>query len=115
MMNVSGLRDDGHFTMALGRPSLDILHTTMKKIIVPCDFSTPAEETFKFAVMVVERSGGEVHVLNVIDITSMGSIPSISHSYVFNIDFLKEREEEVEQRFREMKARCAAHFSRVVF
>jgi nucleotide-binding universal stress UspA family protein len=87
----------------------------MKRILVPCDFSKPAEEAFKFAVMIAERSGGEIHVLNVVDITAVGSVPSIADSYVFNLDFLKERALEVEAKFKEMLSRNAAWFPRVVF
>ncbi|MBY0436446.1 MAG: universal stress protein, partial [Cyclobacteriaceae bacterium] len=39
----------------------------MKKILVPCDFSAPAIEAFKFAVDIASRTNGEVHVLKVID------------------------------------------------
>ncbi len=40
----------------------------MKKILVPCDFSTPARHAFRSALSVAARSGGEVHVLHVIEL-----------------------------------------------
>jgi nucleotide-binding universal stress UspA family protein len=40
----------------------------MKRIIVPCDFSEPAINAFRFAQDVAEQSGGEVHVLHVIEL-----------------------------------------------
>jgi len=40
----------------------------MKKILVPCDFSESAREAFAFAIQMATRSGGEVQVLNVINV-----------------------------------------------
>jgi nucleotide-binding universal stress UspA family protein len=40
----------------------------MKRIIVPCDFSKPAVHAFRFAVDVAAQSGGEVHLLHVIEV-----------------------------------------------
>lgn len=40
----------------------------MKKILVPCDFSTPARHAFRSALSIAARSGGEVHVLHVIEL-----------------------------------------------
>ena len=40
----------------------------MKRIIVPCDFSRPAVHAFRFAVDVAVQSGGEVHLLHVIEV-----------------------------------------------
>ena len=39
----------------------------MKKILVPCDFSDPAVQAFKFAVEIANQSKGEVLLLNVIE------------------------------------------------
>ena len=40
----------------------------MKKILVPCDFSKPAINAFKFALDVAERSGGTVILVHVIEL-----------------------------------------------
>lgn len=74
----------------------------MKKILVPCDFSTPAQEAFKFAVRIAQQSKGEIHVLYILDITFLRGNPSLSHSYAFNVSFLKEMEVEAEAKFRTM-------------
>ncbi|HEY0742039.1 MAG TPA: universal stress protein [Chryseosolibacter sp.] len=74
----------------------------MKKILVPCDFSTPAQEAFKFAVRIAQQSKGEIHVLYIIDTTFLHGNPSLSHSYAFNVSFLKEMEVEAEAKFRKM-------------
>jgi nucleotide-binding universal stress UspA family protein len=40
----------------------------MKKILVPCDFSKPAINAFRFAIDLARQSGGSVHLLNVIEL-----------------------------------------------
>ncbi len=56
----------------------------MKKILVPCDFSPPAQEAFRFAVNIALQNAGEIHVLYVID----GSIANNSNSSLsFSPDF----------------------------
>jgi nucleotide-binding universal stress UspA family protein len=74
----------------------------MKRILVPCDFSAPAEEAFKFAVKIVQQSNGELYVLHVLDITFLQGNPSLSHSYAFNVSFLKDMELEAHEKFRKM-------------
>jgi nucleotide-binding universal stress UspA family protein len=79
----------------------------MKNILVPCDFSKPAEEAFRFAVKIASQSKGAIHVLNVIDITFLRDNPTLSHSYAFNINFLKDIEREIEQKFQVMRGKYA--------
>jgi nucleotide-binding universal stress UspA family protein len=40
----------------------------MKKILVPCDFSRPAINAFRFALDIAVRSKGTVHLLNVVEL-----------------------------------------------
>lgn len=40
----------------------------MKKILVPCDFSKQAVNAFRFALDIARQSGGEVHLVHVIEI-----------------------------------------------
>ncbi len=61
----------------------------MKNILVPCDFSKPAEDAFRFAIDIAKRSGGEVHVLYVIDMTSLHGHPTLSNAYAFNRPFFE--------------------------
>ena len=79
----------------------------MKKILVPCDFSTAAEEAFKFAVKIAKQSGGEIFVLYVLDITLLRGTPSLAHSYAFNLNFLKEMEREADEKFLIMREKFA--------
>jgi nucleotide-binding universal stress UspA family protein len=40
----------------------------MKNIVVPCDFSTPSRNAFRFALSIAARSGGTIHLLHVIEL-----------------------------------------------
>jgi nucleotide-binding universal stress UspA family protein len=40
----------------------------MKKILVPCDFSRPAINAFRFALKIAEKSKGVVHLVHVIEL-----------------------------------------------
>lgn len=79
----------------------------MKNILVPCDFSKPAEEAFKFAVNIASQGKGSIHVLYVIDITFIGGNLTLINSYAFSIGFLKAIEKEVEHKFEVMRSRYA--------
>lgn len=74
----------------------------MKRILVPCDFSLPAQAAFKFAVKLVEQSKGELHVLYVLDITFLNGNASLAHTYAFNLNFLKDMEKESHEKFQAM-------------
>lgn len=87
----------------------------MKKILVPCDFSMPAQEAFKFAVKIAAQNKGEIHVLYVLDITFLGGKPTLSHTFAFNLNFLKELEQEAEVKFTDMRNQFAPSDLRVHF
>jgi nucleotide-binding universal stress UspA family protein len=87
----------------------------MKNILVPCDFSQPAEEAFKFAIKIASQSSGEIHVLYVIDITSLGGKSALSNSYVFNPSFLKDTEKEADHKFQTMWEKYAPMTMRIKF
>ena len=42
--------------------------TAMKKILVPCDFSKPAINAFRFALDVAQQSMGTIHLLHIIEL-----------------------------------------------
>ena len=87
----------------------------MKNILVPCDFSKPAEEAFKFAIKIAGQSGGEIHVLYVIDMTFLGGNPTLSHTFAFNVNFLREIEKESDQKFHAMWERYAPMTMKIKF
>jgi nucleotide-binding universal stress UspA family protein len=74
----------------------------MKKILVPCDFSPAAQEAFQFAVRIAIQNESEIHVLYVIDMTFLRGTPSLANTYAFNLNFLKELEQEIESKYQKM-------------
>lgn len=43
----------------------------MKRILVPCDFSAPSRQAYKFAVTIASASGGEIFVLHTISFLNL--------------------------------------------
>jgi nucleotide-binding universal stress UspA family protein len=71
----------------------------MKKILVPCDFSKPAINAFKFALDIAERSGGMVILVHVIELPIMHDtalMPVLS----FEEQLLKELKEKAVVQFK---------------
>lgn len=84
----------------------------MKKILVPCDFSAPAIEAFKFAVNVADRSNGEIYLLNVVELPVLHDsvlMPTLS----FEAAFMNDLKENAEKNFRKMKEKWAKEGPRV--
>lgn len=75
----------------------------MKRILVPCDFSTPAEEAFKFAVAIARQSDGEVHVLYLIDVPLLKDNPIMSHGNALNLEFIEEIERKAKDQFEALR------------
>ena len=61
----------------------------MKKILVPCDFSKPAINAFRFALDIARKSRGVVELLNVIELPAIHD-PLIMPVVTFEKDFMKE-------------------------
>lgn len=79
----------------------------MKRILVPCDFSDPAVQAFKFATEIARKSGGEVIVLNVIELPVMSDsvlMPALS----FEEAFIKDMKVHAEKNFSKMKTKWAS-------
>jgi len=77
----------------------------MKKILVPCDFSTNANAAFKTAVELAAASKGEVHVLHVIDIAVPTETAFGVQPYYISTEILREFAASAEKKFQKMKAR----------
>lgn len=78
----------------------------MKRILVPCDFSDPAVQAFKFAVDIAKMSRGEVVLLNVIELPVMHEsvlMPTLS----FEEAFIKDMKAHAEKNFAKMKDKWA--------
>ncbi|MDZ4714379.1 MAG: universal stress protein [Cytophagales bacterium] len=76
----------------------------MKRILVPCDFSEPSVEAFKFAVEVAARSGGTIHLLNVVELPVLYDSAAVLS---FEQAFMDDRKKEVEKNFTKMKSKWA--------
>jgi len=73
----------------------------MKKILVPCDFSKPAINAFKFALDIAQRSGGTVILVHVIELPVMHDtalMPVLS----FEEQLLKELKEKAVVQFKKI-------------
>ncbi|MBI1767174.1 MAG: universal stress protein [Bacteroidetes bacterium] len=75
----------------------------MKRILVPCDFSAPAQEAFKFAVAIARQSNGVVHVLYVIDVPFLKDNPIMSHGNVLNLEFMQDIEQKAKEQFETLR------------
>ena len=78
----------------------------MKKILVPCDFSDPAVQAFRFAVEIANQSKGEIILLNVVELPVMHDtvlMPTLN----FEMEFLKDLKANAEKNFNKMKTKWA--------
>lgn len=87
----------------------------MKKIIVPCDFSEPAIEAFKFAIDLAIKSKGSVLVLKVIDIPIAYEASFAIPSYAFNLGMSKELEDDAKKSFKKLQQKFGRGYKRVKF
>ena len=74
----------------------------MKKILVPCDFSSTAIQAFRFACEIATVSKGEVFLLNVIELPSMHNSLLVPIQAYENT-FLKEVKSKAHRNFEKMK------------
>ncbi len=74
----------------------------MKKILVPCDFSDPAVQAFKFAVEIATQSKGEIILLNVVEVPVMHETVLMPTLY-FEEAFFKDMRAESQKKFEKMK------------
>ena len=84
----------------------------MKRILVPCDFSDPAVQAFKFAVDIAKESNGEVMLLNVVELPVMHEsvlMPALS----FEEAFIKDMKAHAEKNFKKMKDMWAKEGTKV--
>ena len=70
----------------------------MKNILVPCDFSKPAVNAFRFALDIAAKSKGIVYLLNVIELPAIHD-PIIMPVISFEKEFLNELKEKTTKEF----------------
>lgn len=73
----------------------------MKKILVPCDFSKPAINAYRFAIDIAQRSNGTVHVLHVVELPVIHDVVLMP---VLNFE---------QQLFDDLKAKAQSQFEKV--
>jgi nucleotide-binding universal stress UspA family protein len=90
----------------------------MKKILVPCDFSSAATEAYKFALDIATANAGEVLVLNVNKLPNVygSGISGEPYSYIDPVSFLSELTQDLHKQFDQLKNSCEkpmvpVHFS----
>ena len=76
----------------------------MKKILVPCDFSDPAVQAFKFAVEIARKSKGEILLLHVIELPVLYESAAVLS---FEENYLKDRKANAEKNFNKMREKWA--------
>ena len=74
----------------------------MKKILVPCDFSKPAINAFRFATDLAAKSRGIVQLVNVIELPALHD-PIIMPVMTFERSF-----------FKELSAKATAEFDKII-
>jgi nucleotide-binding universal stress UspA family protein len=84
----------------------------MKKILVPCDFSKPAVNAFRFALDIAEQSRGIVYLLHVIELPVMYDSVLMPSLY-FENDLYKELKENAEKQFKKLLAKYPAEVAKV--
>lgn len=73
----------------------------MKRILVPCDFSKPAINAFRFALEIARQSKGNVHVLHVVEMPVVHN-PLLVPVLNFEQEFFKELRQNADARFRDI-------------
>jgi len=76
----------------------------MKAILVPCDFSLPSIEAFKFAVSMAEKSQGTVHLLHVVELPALYDSGAV---LAFEKAYMADRKKAVEYDFQKMRNKWA--------
>ena len=85
----------------------------MKKILVPCDFSKPAINAYRFALDIAAQSKGTIHLLNVIELPVMHDtvlMPVLN----FEEQLLKDLRENAEGRFKKITDKYNAEGVKVI-
>jgi len=75
----------------------------MKKILVPCDFSQPAQQAYGFALDLAKKTDAEVYVLHVIEIPFMVDAYSVAVPIWLNPELRKKIEDDAREKFNKMR------------
>jgi nucleotide-binding universal stress UspA family protein len=78
----------------------------MKRILVPCDFSEPSIQAFKFAVEIAKRSNGQVMLLHIVEVPVMHDT-MIMPVLDYEMSFFKDLRLKAEKHFTKMGIKFA--------
>lgn len=84
----------------------------MKRILVPCDFSGPAVEAFRFALDIAAKSGGEVMLLHTIELPVLHDT-TLMPTLNFEEQALKDLRADVEKKITRLKSKWSKEDERV--
>ena len=87
----------------------------MQRILVPCDFSAPAIEAYKFALEIASASNGEIFILKAIDLPIMLAGGFDVQPYTFDPSILRDLEEGAKKSYSKMKAKFSTGHSPASF
>lgn len=87
----------------------------MKKILVPCDFSTSAIEALRFAIDIAVKSGGLIKVLKVIELPVIYGNSMGLANYNFESGLMKELQEDGERKYNKLMQKFGKGFERISF
>lgn len=76
----------------------------MKNILVPCDFSKPAINAFRFALDIARKSKGEICLLHVVELPAIHD-PVIMPVVTFEKDFMKGLKDKTNAQFEKLDAK----------
>jgi len=99
----------GPYFWMLTKKSINV----MKKILVPCDFSKPAINAFRFAVDIAAQSKGTVYLLNIVELPVLHDtvmMPVLS----FEAELLKDLKERGENSFSKIITKYGVEGAKVV-
>jgi nucleotide-binding universal stress UspA family protein len=85
----------------------------MKKILVPCDFSKPAINAFRFAIDLAAQSKGVVHLMNIVELPVLHDT-TIMPVLNFEAELLHELKEKAEKTFSKLIAKYGTEGVKVV-
>ena len=81
----------------------------MKKILVPCDFSKPAINAYRFALDIAEKSKGVIYLIHVVD------LPAFHESMLIEQDFIHFMKKKTERNFEKLLKKHGTGGVRVKF
>lgn len=87
----------------------------MKKILVPCDFSEPAVEAFRFAIDLASKSGSSITILKVIDIPVVYDTAFGMPTYLDNSGLIAELRNDARKNFERLVKKYGKGYSAIRF